>query len=265
MKLKAIIKSLLTIYLLLVVSVYLLQRYMIYQPTQYIDHKFKTIQVNHSAQTTEALLTKPSKQQVIIYFGGNAENVIYTAKDFDHHFPNHSTYLMKYRGYSGAVGKATEVNLYADALALFDFIQQTKPQSITTIGRSLGSGIATYVAANRSIDGLVLVTPFDSIKAVAQDLLPFLPVKWLLKDSYDSKSRASEIEVPILLVVADKDEVISSQRTHSLTESLPQKQLKIITLEAGHNDFDFNPSYFKSIQQFLNHQNNLKNTSEIQY
>ena len=245
-----IFKSLLIIYLLLVIALYLLQRKMIYKPTPYIKHGFETFKFTHQEQTSEALLTQPAKDKVIIYYGGNAENIIYSAPDFENHFPDYSTYMLKYRGYSGALGKPTETNLYADALALYDQVNK-QYKHITVIGKSLGSGVATYVASERKVDKLVLVTPFDSIKAVAQGLFPFFPIKWLIKDPHDSKSRAARITAPTLVIIADEDRVVPMARTKSLLESLPDKGLEVVTLNAGHNDLDLVPGYYSSIQQFI--------------
>jgi len=251
LKIIPILKSILAIYLLLMAALYLLQRKMIYKPTPYVEHNFKTSEFTHQQQTSEALVTQPSQKQAIIYYGGNAENIIYSAADFDTRFPDYSTYLLKYRGYAGAKGKPSETGIYADALALYDEVSK-QYNRITVIGKSLGSGVATYVASQRTVDKLVLVTPFDSIRAVAKGLFPFFPIKWLIKDSHDSKSRAAKIKAPTLVIIADEDRVVPLARTQSLLESLPETNLEIVTLNAGHNDLDLVPGYFSSIQRFLN-------------
>lgn len=243
-------QSLAIIYLLLLLALYLLQRHMLYQPTPLVAHDFQTVEVKHQGQTTEALLTQPSQKQAVIYFAGNAEQVVYTATDFYHHLPEHSTYLMKYRGYSGAEGQATEQNLYADALALYDAIQ-AQHQEITVVGRSLGSGVATYLASKRAVHRLVLITPFDSITAVAQNLLPVFPVNWLLQDHYDSKSRAASIQADTMVIIAEHDQVIPRNNTNALLASFVPSQLQVLSIDAGHNDLDFDHRYFDTIQQFL--------------
>ncbi len=255
MKLLTVLKSLLVIYLLLGVLLYLFQRKMIYKPTPYVDHDFETFQFKHQNQISEALLTSPNKPNAIIYFGGNAENIIYTVPDLEEHFQNHTSYLLKYRGYAGADGKPTEKGIYTDALALYDQVQ-SKHSQITVIGKSLGSGVATFVASQRDVDQLVLVTPFDSIRAVAKDLFPFLPIKWLIKDHHDSKSRVAKIKAPTLVIIADQDRVVPLARTESLLESIPKSKLKIVTLNAGHNGLDLVPGYYSSIQDFLSSNHN---------
>lgn len=246
-------QSLAIICLLLLLSLYLLQRHMIYQPTPLLAHDFQTVEVKHQGQTTEALLTHAAQQHAIIYLGGNAENVIYAAADFNQSLPTHSTYLMKYRGYAGASGQATEDNLYADVLALYDAIR-VKHTSISVIGRSLGSGVATYLATEREVQQLILITPFDSITAVAQKLLPMFPVSWLLQDRFDSHSRAGLIQNQTLVIVAEQDQVIHQQHSDALIEALSNSPLQVKRIQAGHNDLDFDGSYFTTIQQFLSSQ-----------
>ena len=243
-------QSLVIIYLLLILALYLLQRQLIYQPTAVLTHDFQTIQVEHQGQTTEALLTQPAQKHAVIYFAGNAEQVVYTAADFYHHLPEHSTYLMKYRGYAGAGGQATESNLYADALALYDAIN-SQHQEITVVGRSLGSGVATYLASMRAVNRLVLITPFDSISAVAQNLLPVFPVSWLLQDRYDSKSRVASIHARTMVIIAEHDQVIPHNNSRSLIDSFAPSQLQVLSIDAGHNDLDYDSSYFSGIEQFL--------------
>jgi len=255
MKLIPVIKALLIIYLLLCTTVYLLQRSIIYRPVELISHGFDTIKFNKNNHTIEAITTHYEESNpdsdVIIYFGGNAENVIYTAHDFASNLKHHTTYLLKYRGYSGAEGQASEHNLYADALAIFDQVSKKHNGNITIVGRSLGSAIATYLASKRPVNQLILVTPFDSMVQVAKGILPILPVDWLLTERFDSKSRASAINVPTLIITAENDEVIPFARTESLINSIPVDLVKTTVIEAGHNDIDLAPQYFKEIQQFV--------------
>lgn len=247
----SLFKSLLIIYLMLGVMLYLFQRSMIYYPSAATAHNFKTLTWPNSDIMVEALVTHDQGQHAILYFGGNAENVAYTAGDFFQEFPRHTTYLMKYRGYSGAEGTATETDLYSDALTLFDQIKGQHNQ-VKVIGRSLGSGIATYLASQRPVDQLVLVTPFDSLRNVAQNMLPVYPMAWLLKDSYDSITHIKELKTSTLVLAALHDQVIPSARTQSLIKAIPPQLLRTAQINAGHNDLDLSPEYFAAIKTFLN-------------
>ncbi|VAW45785.1 hypothetical protein MNBD_GAMMA02-65 [hydrothermal vent metagenome] len=244
------------IYLLLCAAIYVFQRALIYHPAEATEHPFDTLEINNDNHIIEALKTNPveTKQgtgDVIIYFGGNAENVAYSAADFNQQFPNHQTFLMKYRGYAGAAGSPSEQALFSDALALFDHIKQNSNARIHVIGRSLGSGVATYLATQRQVDKLILVTPFDSILNLAKNMFPILPVEWLLKDHFNSKSRAHQINTPTLVITATNDQVIPKQHSESLIQSIPKTQLTVINIDAGHNDIDLYPLYFNSLKSHI--------------
>ena len=101
--------------------------------------------------------------------------------------------LMNYRGYGHSEGRPSEARLFGDAVRLYDWAASragVDARRIVGMGRSLGSGVAIYLATQRTLAGLVLATPFDSITAVAQRHYPFLPVRWLLRHPFDSLSRA---------------------------------------------------------------------------
>ena len=94
---------------------------------------------------------------------------------------------MDYRGYGFSTGVSTEATLYRDALKLYDSVK-SKHTRISLGGRSLGTAVATYVAAYREVSKLALITPFDSIVNVAQGKYPVYPVHLLLHDTFDSKA-----------------------------------------------------------------------------
>jgi uncharacterized protein len=93
------------------------------------------------------------------------------------------------------------------------------PVRISVMGYSLGSGVATYTAANRPVHRVVLLTPFDSVAAIAKRQFPWLPVDWLLKHRFDSVSRAPMIDKPMLCVAADRDNVIPMPHTKALFDA----------------------------------------------
>ena len=129
----------------------------------------------------------PGQAGALIYFGGNAERLDSSREEFGRLFPDRTVYLLSYRGYGASEGKPTEPALLGDALALYDTVRTQHPQgNIAVIGRSLGSGVASYVASQRPVEKLALVTPFDSLAEVAQAHYRWLPVRWLLSDAYPS-------------------------------------------------------------------------------
>jgi uncharacterized protein len=189
--------------------------------------------------------------RAILYFGGNAEDVAYSLEGFSKAYPSHSLYLINFRGYGGSSGRPTENGLQDDALAVFDQVHELHPR-ISVIGRSLGSGVATYLASLREVDRLVLVTPFDSLVKVAGEHFPWLPVALLMRDRYDSASRASSIRAPVLIVIAGADEIIPRARSDALAAAFVPAQVRVTVLDgAGHNEIDSRPQYLESIAEFL--------------
>src|SRR3970282_1389931 len=113
-------------------------------------------------------VVNPRNTDAVIYFGGNAQPVHAMRADLAQWFPGHSSYLVPYRGYGASDGVPGERALTADALALYDLVRSKhRDGSITVIGRSLGSGVASHLAARRPVARLVLVTPFDSMARLA--------------------------------------------------------------------------------------------------
>jgi pimeloyl-ACP methyl ester carboxylesterase len=131
---------------------------------------------------------------------------------FSEAFPDSAIYLLHYRGFGGSSGKPTQNALFSDALALFDQVHTHHP-NIDVIGRSLGTGVATYLASQRPITRLVLVTPFDSLQEIAASQFPYVPVRWFLQDKFESWRYAPNITAPTLIIAAENDEVIPRAST----------------------------------------------------
>lgn len=179
----------------------------------------------------------------LVYFGGNAEDVSYSLPGLAATFPGHALFLMHYRGYGGSSGTPSEAALFADALALFDKVHAAHPD-VVVIGRSLGSGVATYLASQRPVARLVLVTPFDSMLELASSHFPWLPVRWLLRDKYESGQYAAQVTAPTLLIAAEHDEIIPSTSTEALLGHFRSgvAALKVVA-GAGHNTISESPDY----------------------
>jgi len=196
------------------------------------------------------VVTRPGPL-ALIYFGGNAEDVSASLPSFESAFPDHSLYLVNYRGYGGSTGKPSEPALLADAGVIFDHVHAAH-SAISIMGRSLGSGIAMQLASAREIRRLVLVTPYDSLVNVARDHFPLFPVGLLMRDRYESASRAPHIQAPVLAVIAGDDEIIPRARSLALVEAFPPTQVRVVVLEhATHNSIDLFPEYLGAVRGFL--------------
>lgn len=195
---------------------------------------------------------------VLLYFGGNAEDVADNAGAFAQAFPGFAIHLVHYRGYGGSAGAPSEPALVADAVAVHDAVRRARPQaSIAVMGRSLGSGVAVQLAAARpDLEALVLVTPFDSLVEVARGHFPWLPVSLLMTERYESAAlvRAGRVRTRALLVIADDDEIVPPARAEALLEALRAAGVPVQVVRlagASHNAIDLDPRYLESVARFL--------------
>ncbi|MFQ6005077.1 MAG: alpha/beta hydrolase [Woeseia sp.] len=243
----------LLIYVGFCVFLYATQRRAIYYPTPEVHVPDATdVRLENDGQTLKIWrVAGADALHAIIYFGGNAEDVSGNIPQFRSIFPGHTVYLVNYRGYGGSTGSPTEAGLYDDALAVFDELR-SRYKGISVIGRSLGSAVATYLASLRDIDRLVLVTPFDSIENVARRALPILPVALLIKDRFDSAGHVPNIDAPVLVLIAENDEVIPRRHSDALAGAFPSAQIKVEIIEdAGHNTIGMYPRYANALSTFL--------------
>lgn len=211
--------------------------------------------IEHQDVKLRGWLINPGKGRAIVYFGGNGERVEDNRQDFLRWFPGHSVYLLAYRGYGASEGQPSQEALFDDALAIFDQAQSHHPdQPVALVGRSLGSGVASYVASQRPVAKLALVTPFDGLVDVAQGHYAWLPVRWLLKDRYESVRYLQSYRGKLLVIRAERDEVIPASNTDRLIVSLRTVPRVIAIAGAGHNDLGSDPAYGKALSDFMAHE-----------
>lgn len=194
----------------------------------------------------------PGRDKVLLYFGGNAEDLRHARAQLAPLLPDYTVYLLAYRGYGASDGAPSEAALVGDALALYDHVRATQPQAeIAVLGRSLGSGVASQLAARRPLARLILVTPFDSLASAAQAHYPWAPVRWLLRDRYDSASALRDYRAPLLVLRAGRDQVVPASSTQRLLGALPQAPTVVDMPRAGHDDISADPRYTQALRAFL--------------
>lgn len=230
---------------------YVFQRSFIYYPTSAYGHDFEQITLENEHQNIEIIVLNRGNENAFVYFGGNAEAVVSQALEFSTAFQNKTIYMVNYRGYGGSSGEPTEAGLFSDAIAIYDrFYAEHK--NLAVIGRSLGSGVAMYLAANRPVSQVVLITPYDSILALAKKQYPMLPISLLLKDKYDSISLASRVTAPILVLAGGQDKIVPLKHSKRLFDELDKDKRKMLVFEqAGHNNIFQAPDFNKNLINFL--------------
>lgn len=248
----SIVSTVVLIYAGCCVYLYLAQRSFIYFPTRESTNvAADDLRLKLDGATVQVWRLSGDSDDAIIYFGGNAEDVALNIGRFSTIWPDKAIYLVNYRGYGASEGAPSEAAIAADAQAIYDHASRAHA-GISVVGRSLGSGVATFLAATRKVERLVLVTPFDSIVKVAQSSFPIFPVSLLLKDRYDSVSHAARISVPTLILIAGRDEFIPMSSSRSLAAAL-DPSLTTVTMidEAGHNTIQDFAGYSTALAEFL--------------
>lgn len=187
---------------------------------------------------------------LVMYFGGNAEEVSWMIDQAAARTPEVSWLLVDYRGYGSSDGSPSEKALVADALQWHDHLSKNN-ERIYVFGRSLGSGVAVQLAAERPVAGVILVAPFDSLVEVGKRLYPFLPVDWMLKHRFDSVALAPKMKAPLLCIVASHDDIVPAEHAKRLYDAWSGPRQWIGLEGAGHNSTDNAANYWPSITRFL--------------
>lgn len=243
---------LLLAYLALCTALFTWQRSLIYFP-QPASGGSPATTMRLKVKDAELVLTarQTAGPKAIIYFGGNAEDVSPNLPPFSEAFPGHALYLLHYRGYGGSSGSPTEAALQSDALDLFDHVRKTHAE-VTVVGRSLGSGVAVWVASQRPVSRLILVTPYNSIQELAARRFPWFPISWLLVDKFESWKYAPKVTAPTLLISAEHDEVIPAASTETLHARFNKGTAALKMLPGtSHNTISEHPQYFPLFQSML--------------
>lgn len=189
---------------------------------------------------------------LVLYFGGNAEEVSWMIPDARTRVPGLAWLLVDYPGYGASEGAPSQAAIEADALLWHDHaVRALRPSGIIAFGRSLGSGAAVFLASRRPLRAAILATPFDSLAAVAARHYPFLPVRFLLRHPFDSLAHASGLRLPLLCIAAGRDEVIPPAHARRLFDAWGGPKQWVEVAGAGHNETDGAPAFWNSIAAFL--------------
>lgn len=196
---------------------------------------------------------KGTPAPLVIYFGGNAEEVSWLGEAAGN-FAGWSLLLVNYRGYGESEGKPGERELLADAIAIHDYARQRSDVNsgrIVAMGRSLGSGVAVHLAAERPLRGVILVSPYDSLVAVARRHYPVLPISLMLRHRFESLARAPQIDTPLLCLVAAQDRVIPASHSRALFEAWRGRKTWREVPGADHDGIAGETEYWSAIAEFL--------------
>ena len=173
----------------------------------------------------------------ILGFGGNAWNAEDVGSYLHEVYPGADIVVFHYRGYRPSTGSPSSEALLADAPLVYDAAAKLTPnRRIVAVGFSIGSGIAAQLAGTRKLDGMILVTPFDSLKAVAQSMYPWLPIGPFFDHEIDAVSAIADLDLPVAVIAAQRDEIVPSERTDALRGRIGRLEFDRTIARAGHND-----------------------------
>ena len=198
----------------------------------------------------------PCKRTVIVFHGnaGTAADRRFYPDALGAH--GYRVILAEYPRYGGRRGELGERAFVADGIETVRLAFEEYGGPLYILGESLGSGVAAAVAGQApvKIDGIVLITPWDTFESVARSKFPFLPVRLFLKDKYDSIENLRSFKGKIAVVGAERDEIIPVTHAKNLFNSLPGSGKRMWTIEeAGHNDWymHINSSWWEEIIGFV--------------
>jgi uncharacterized protein len=183
--------------------------------------------------------TRPAPFTVLI-FNGNAGNRAYRvplAAALRRH--GLAVLLFDYRGFGDNSGSPTQQGLEADARAVRAYVAgraDVRPDRVVYFGESLGTAVATLLAARHPPTALILRSPFTSLADVGQIHYPILPIRWLLADRFAAIDAIAAVRSPVLVIAGDRDSIVPLQLSQRLFERITAPKEMVVVPWADHND-----------------------------
>jgi pimeloyl-ACP methyl ester carboxylesterase len=194
---------------------------------------------------------RPARGRLLILgFGGNAWNADTMAGLLADLYPQADIVTFHYRGYPPSEGSPGTAAMREDALRIFDLARGRFPSGrVLAVGFSVGSGVAASLAARRPVDGLILVTAFDSLWRVAAAQIPWLPVRLLFRNNLDPVEDLRGSNVPVALVSAGRDGLVLPERTEALRRAVPHLVFDRTIRGRDHNDVYYDPAFAPAMRE----------------
>ena len=257
-----IFSSIVIAYFVLLVFIYFYQRNLLYHPSEnnYQNDKIQFsydeifIKVDDKIKLKSWIINKNLKKfKTLLFFHGNAgelSNRIYKLNELNKLDIN--ILLISWRGFSGNEGSPTEEILYKDAKAAIKWVNRKEVENnkIILYGESLGTGVAVEIGKKNNFNRIILESPFTSMENAAKIYYPYLPVKLLLKDKYNSISKIKKITTPILIMHGKKDDIVPFSMGKELFEKANNPKYSYFTSDDDHM-MEFNDQILKSIKNFI--------------
>ena len=257
-----IILTFLFIYFVILFTTYFFQRNLLYHPTENNysgDELFVSIEkVRIKTQDNIELLSWYHNKNIndyktILFLHGNAgslENRIHKINHFKD--MNINFLIVAWRGFSGNKGKPTEQGLYEDGRSAVSWLKSkvVLEKNIIIYGESLGTGVATEIAQNKNFAGIILESPFTSMIDAAKTKYPYLPVRFLLKDKYESNKKIKNIKSPILIMHGKVDNLVPFYMGKKIYELANEPKYSYFS-EYDDHMMEFNEELINNLKKFI--------------
>ena len=257
--------ALVLFYILLLIFVFFFQRNLLYHPT--VDNYLKD-QVDREPTEIEKIkiTTKDNidltawfynkntdKFKTILFFHGNAgslENRTYKLSHFKN--LNVNFLIIAWRGFSGNKGKPNEKGLYEDAESAVRWLKLKgiTEKNIILYGESLGTGVAIEIAQNKNYAGIILESPFTSMIDMGKKYYPFFPVRFLLKDKFESYKKITNISAPVLIIHGKVDKIVPFAMGKKMYE-LANEPKFFYSQEYGDHMVDYDEKLILVLKKFI--------------
>ena len=258
-----LITSAIVIYLILLTLIYINQRKLLYLPSEnnYLDDPINFtyneffIEVDKDVKIKSWLIEKDLKKyKTILFLHGNAGNLFNRSYKLNRlNELNLNVLIISWRSFSGNPGKPNETNLYGDAKKAVKWLNErgVETKNIILYGESLGTGVATEIGQTNKFNSIILESPYTSMIKAAKIYYPYLPVKFLLKDKYDSEKKIKNIKTPILIMHGKKDNIVPFHMGKKLFETANEPK-KFLQIEEDDHMLSFNDNLLLEIKNFIN-------------
>ena len=259
------ILTLVFFYVLLLTVVFFFQRNLLYHPS--VNNYLKNQVVNEPTEIEKVKITTEDKVELlgwfynkninkfktILFFHGNAgslENRTYKLNHFKDLKVNFL--IIAWRGFSGNKGQPNEINLYKDAESAIKWLKTKgiNEKNIILYGESLGTGVAVEIAQNKKYAGVILESPFTSMVNLGRKYYPFFPVRFLLKDKFESYKKINKISVPILIMHGEVDKIVPYAMGKKMYE-LANEPKFFYSQEYGDHMIEYDEKLLLSLKKFI--------------
>lgn len=260
-RLKRIAVATITLYVLVGFVLYFVQDKILFHPKALskdypfqFEQPFEELNISLGKENLSIIKFKSSKERkgIVLFFHGNMKNVEHYKKYPQYFLRNRcDVWMIDYPGFGKTTGKRSEKIIYEQALMMYNLAEkEIHYDSIIVYGKSIGTGIASYVAANKNCRQLILETPYYSIQSIARHYFPVYPLNSMIKYSFPVNNYLKEVKAPVIILHGTNDKIVPYKQSKRLKKE--NRGIHLITIEKGkHNDLSDFALFHSTIDSLL--------------